>query len=510
LFTIIDFFFISRSISLLIQSFLLSFLLVQAGCVYKTSNHDYPNIVIIYADDMGFGDAQCYNSKSLIPTPNIDQMAASGMLFTDAHSSSAVCTPSRYSLLTGRYAWRTSLQKHVLWPWEKPLIDTARLTLPEMLQDKGYQTAAVGKWHLGWEWPTVDSEKVIDGTNIDYTQSIEGGPLDHGFNFYFGDDVPNFPPYTFIENEQVTEVPTMMKPDSLFGDQGMMVEGWDLTAVMPKITSKAIEYINKFSGEDKPFFLYFALTAPHTPIAPLEKYKGKSKAGLYGDFVCEVDSTVGKIIQAIEENEMSKNTLLIFTSDNGSPGRDGENWSGEIGSVKAYGHLPNCTLRGYKGDIWEAGHRIPFIVKWPDKVKSGMTNKELICQVDIMRTIAEIIDYELPDNAAEDSYNLLPALLQNHDEFVRKDLIHHSWNGSFAIRQGDWKLIMTESSGGFRNHESDSSSTGQLYNLKSDLEESNNLYNSFPEKVDSLKQLLAEYKLNDRSTKRVEQLQSSK
>jgi arylsulfatase A len=484
----------------------LYFILFFVGCSGEGKEQIYPNIILIYADDMGYGDAQCYNSKSLIPTPNIDQLASEGMLFTDAHSVSAVCTPSRYSLLTGRYCWRTSHKKHVLWPWEKPLIKKERLTLPEILKEKGYQTGAIGKWHLGWNWPVYDSlaTKKVKGNSVDYSKPVTGGPIEHGFDVYFGDDVPNFPPYTFIENNRVTVKPTIMKPDSLFGDKGMMAKGWKLEAVMPAITKKAVSYINEKSVSEKPFFLYLPLTAPHTPIAPTEQFIGKSKAGLYGDYVCEVDWVVGQIIKTLEKNNSAKNTIVIFTSDNGSPGRDGTNWSGNVGSVKDYGHLPNGLLRGYKGDIWEAGHRIPFIVRWPEKVKRGVSNDELICQVDIMRTIANIIGYELPENAGEDSYNILPALLLENVNPIREALVHHSWTGSFAIRKGKWKLIMTEDSGGFGDKNDNTGkgneTSGQLYNIENDIEEQNNLYTQYPEIVEELKLLLGTYIREGRST----------
>jgi len=476
------------------------------GCSNERKEQIKPNIIIIYADDMGYGDAQCYNSKSLIPTPNIDKLASEGVRFTDAHSASAVCTPSRYSLLTGRYCWRTSLKKHVLWPWEKPLIKKERLTLPEMLKEKEYQTGAIGKWHLGWNWPVLDSlsAKKVNGNNVDYSKPVTGGPIEHGFDVYFGDDVPNFPPYTFIENDKVTIKPTVIKPDSLFGDKGLMADGWKLEDVMPTLTKKAVNYIHEKSFSEKPFFLYFPLTAPHTPIAPTEQFKGKSKAGLYGDYVCEVDWVVGQIIKALERNNIAENTIVIFTSDNGSPGRDGTNYSGKGGSVKDYGHLPNSNLRGYKGDIWEAGHRVPFIVRWPDKVKNGVTNDELICQVDIMRTMANILRYKLPENAGEDSYTILPALLQENVQPIREALVHHSWNGSFAIRKGKWKLILTERSGGFgnNNHEGQNGSAppGQLYNIENDIKEQNNLYNQYPGIVEELKLLLGKYIREGRST----------
>jgi arylsulfatase A len=297
---------------------ILFFSLVLSGCTTHTEEH--PNIVIIYADDLGYGDISCQNTESKINTPNIDKLANEGIRFIDAHSPAAICTPSRYSLLTGRYCWRTELQKGVLWTWDKPLIRAERLTLPEMLKEKGYRTAAIGKWHLGWNWPTTDtvSAKKKKGNNVDYSQPINGGPLDHGFDYYFGDDVPNFPPYTFIENDRVTEIPLIMKPDSLYGVSGLMVAGWQLDKVMLALTEKAVTYITDASKQNKPFFLYFPLTAPHDPIAPAQQFKGTSRAGLYGDYVQEVDWTVGQILHVLEANKLKQNTLVIFTSDNGS------------------------------------------------------------------------------------------------------------------------------------------------------------------------------------------------
>jgi len=314
---------------------------VLSGC--NSQRSQYPNIVIIYADDLGYGDISCQNSESKIKTPNIDKLAHDGIRFTDAHSAAAICTPSRYSLLTGRYCWRTELQKGVLWSWDKPLISEERVTLPKMLKEIGYGTAAIGKWHLGWNWPTTDniSAKENNGENVNYSQPITGGPNDYGFDYYFGDDVPNFPPYAFIENDMVTKIPTVIKPDSLFGEKGLMVKDWSLEQVMPEITRKAISYINKASEQGQPFFLYFPLTAPHDPIAPTKQFKGTSQAGLYGDYVQEIDWTVGQILEALERKNLDENTLVIFTSDNGSRAGDGTNWLGEIGSVKRFGHSSN-------------------------------------------------------------------------------------------------------------------------------------------------------------------------
>ncbi len=470
------------------------------GCFGDQGDHYLPNIIIIYADDLGYGDISCQNPDSKIQTPNIDQLARDGMRFTDAHSTSAVCTPSRYALLTGRYPWRTELKKGVLWEWDGPLIKKERLTLAEILKEKNYTTAAIGKWHLGWDWPTNDGipAKSTNGENVDYSQPILGGPLDYGFDYYFGDDVPNFPPYCFIENNKVTEIPGIKKPDSLFGKPGMMVKGWKLEEVMPIITEKAIHFINQACHKDQPFFLYFALTAPHTPIAPVKKFIGISQAGLYGDYVQEVDWTTGQIMKALELTGQVRNTMIIFTSDNGSPCRDGTNWSGEIGSVRKYNHSPNGSLRGYKGDLWEGGHRIPFIVRWPENTAPKQMNNSLICQIDVFATIAGIVEYELPYDSGEDSYDLSPLLFgEKTGHPIRESLIHQSYDGALAVRKGDWKLILTNKSGGFSDLVTPEgygiSTPGQLYNLSRDHREEYNLYPEHLEQVKELTNLMEQY-----------------
>lgn len=476
-------------------------LLVLTSCKNSVHENKQPNIVIILADDLGYGDPTCYSPESKIPTPNIDALASEGMLFNDAHSASAVCTPTRYSILTGRYCWRTRLKKSVLWSWDEPLISKDRLTLPEMLKEKGYQTAAIGKWHLGWEWPTTDAIPAIKqkGANVDYHKNITGGPLAHGFDYYFGDDVPNFPPYTFIKNRKVVDIPTVDKPDSLFGAKGKMVKGWKLENVMPTITEKSVEYIEKAAKKKEPFFLYFALTAPHTPIAPLTKFEGKSKAGRYGDFVYEVDWTVGQIRKALKENGVDDNTLVIFTSDNGSPARNGMNWSGPAQSVITdYGHNPSGNFRGMKSDIWEGGHRIPFIAKWTDNIDAGSRTSALSCSMDLMPTIAEIIGYKLPENSSEDGQSLL-NILKGKDKRGREVLVHHSGGGVFSIRKGEWKLILSNISGGFSDSKYKEGygidTPGQLYNLKNDPGEKSNLYKSNPEKVSELTKELEAIKI---------------
>ena len=484
-----------------------------------------PNIIYILADDMGYGDVSCLNPDSKIQTPNLDKLASQGITFTDAHSNSSVCTPTRYGILTGRYCWRTRLKSAVLWPWDGPLIEPDRLTVGDLLQKHGYSTACIGKWHLGWEWSAKDGTSISDslppgkwdpklrnrtGNRVDFSAEISEGPLTRGFDYYYGDDVPNFPPYSFIENNRLLDIPTIQKPDTMHGNPGAMVKGWSMKNVMPSITQKAVAYIrseNSIFKRDpqKPFFLYFPLTAPHTPIAPDDQFKGQSKAGAYGDFVQEVDWTVGQIMQALDAEGLAENTLLIFTSDNGSPGRDGTNMAGPINSVRQYEHNPSYTFRGIKADIWEGGHRVPFIVRWPGKIDPGTKSDEIICHTDFMATIASIIGESLPINSAEDSYNILPVLLgESLENPIREATVHHSIDGSFAIRKGEWKLIECAGSGGWTIPNNQQALQAghpqiQLYNIKKDAEETDNLYNEHPEAMEHLSQLLKQYRDGNRS-----------
>jgi arylsulfatase A len=484
-----------------------------------------PNIVIILADDMGFGDLACQNPDSKIPTPFLDKLATQGMRFTDAHSPSAVCTPTRYGLLTGTYAWRTSLQRGVLWSWDAALIEEDTLTLPQMLSEQGYVTACVGKWHLGWDWATKDDSTLDNalirgkydrdaraawGETIDFTKPVGGGPTARGFGYYFGDDVPNFPPYAFIENDQLLALPTVPKPESMFGAPGPMVEGWDLTAVMPALAQKAVDFIKAKPGQglykreaDAPFFLYLPLTAPHTPIAPTEEFIGKSNAHRYGDFVYEVDWLVGEVMAALESTGQAENTLLIFTSDNGSPARDGENTAGKPRSVRAYGHNPSHIYRGIKADIWEGGHRVPFIARWPKRIAAASTSDEIVTHTDIMATCAALTGATYPEDAGRDSYSLLPLLLgEKLDGPLREATVHHSINGMFAIRQGNWKYIDGKGSGGWSGRGKEGDPTMQLFHLGDDPSEENNVYEKHPEIVERLGAILARYKRDGRSVTR--------
>jgi arylsulfatase A-like enzyme len=473
------------------------------------------NIVYILADDMGYGDLACQNPDSKAPTPNLDQLASEGIRFTDAHSPSAVCSPTRYGILTGRYCWRTRLKKSVLWPWDKPLIDANRLTVGKLLKAHGYDTACIGKWHLGWDWPTTDGNEPVgmgktnvadSGSNVDFKKQIANGPTSRGFDYYFGTAVPNFPPYCFIENERTVGIPAGKKPDNMFGSPGPILDGWKLEEILPGLERKAVEYIDAKGGRVKnpafrqsmgnPFFLYVPLTAPHTPIAPARRFKGKSKAGAYGDFICQVDHVVGQVIDALKCNGFERDTLVIFTSDNGSPGRDGTNMSGKTNSVRRFGHNPSYIYRGIKADAWDGGHRVPFIACWPGRIKPGSVSDETICHIDLMATCAAILGYELPSNAGEDSYNILPALTGNKlNKSIRQATVHHSGNGMFAIRQGKWKLILGRGSGGWSGRGRPEDPPIQLYDMSVDVSERTNLCNKYPEIVENLTKLLQKYKI---------------
>ncbi len=471
-------------------------------------SRDRPNIVYILADDMGYGDLACQNPESKIPTPNLDKLATEGMRFTDAHSPSAVCSPTRYGILTGRYCWRSRLKRGVLRPWDRTLIEPGRLTVGALLKKHGYTTACIGKWHLGWDWRTKDGAVVQRGNGknswkeIDFTKPIEGGPTTKGFDYYFGTAVPNYPPYCFIENDKTLGIPSVPKPASMFGNPGPMLPGWKLVDILGALQKKAVEFIDRHAG--KPFFLYMPLTAPHTPIAPAEEFVGKSKAGAYGDLVHQVDHVAGQVISALKRNGLEKNTLVIFTSDNGSPQRDGTNMSGPVGSVRRFGHDPSRPWRGIKADVWDGGHRVPFIAYWPGKIAANSVNDEPVCHTDLMATVAAIVNAKLPADAGEDSCNILPALFgKRYQGPLRAAIVHHSGNGLFAIRQGRWKLITGLGSGGWskpnRPKPQPDGPQGQLYDLNTDPKETKNLWLQRPDIVNRLTALLNDYKTKGRS-----------
>ncbi len=461
-----------------------------------------PNIVYILADDLGFGDVQCLNPKrGKIPTPNIDRLASQGMTFTDAHSGSAVCTPTRYGILTGRYAWRTKLQKWTLGPYGEPLIPGNRLTVPALLRTHGYHSACIGKWHLGWDWPRERGSVVFD-------KAIKGGPTAVGFDYYFGTDVPNFPPYRFIENDRTVGLPSVEKPNEMYGLPGPMLPGWRLDRILPTITQRAVEYIGRRAADQEPFFLYFPLTSPHTPLAVTDEWRGKSGLGLYGDWVMQTDWSVGAVLKALDSHGLTNNTLVIFTSDNGCApyvGIDERIEQGKIKELERLGHYSSAQLLGYKSDIWDGGHRIPFFVRWPGKVKAGSVSTQLVCLSDLMATCAELVKSNLPPNAGEDSVNILPALFGTARTPLREAVVHHSGHGYFAIRQDRWKLVFGPGSGGwskptYKEANEQSLPPVQLYDMAADIGEKSNLQAKHPEVVDRLTKLLEKYVADGRST----------
>ena len=477
-----------------------------------------PSIVYVLCDDLGYGDVKCLNAEGKIATPNCDRLAAAGMVFTEAHSSSAVCTPTRYGILTGRYNWRSRLKNGVLGGMSPPLIEDGRLTVPAFLRQHGYATAAMGKWHLGMQWPLKPDAKAFhdniengaEGWRADFAQPIAKGPNAVGFDYYFGIAASlDMVPYTFIENDRVTVVPTVDKAFPMMAGRpggstrkGPAAAGFEAVDVLPTLTRKAVEYIGAHAADakaGKPFFLYLPLNAPHTPIAPTAEWQGKSGLNPYADFVMEVDATLGAVLDALDKGGIAGNTLVIFTSDNGcSP-------EAKFAELRAKGHNPSYQFRGMKADIFDGGHHIPFIVRWPARVKAGQTTDQLICLTDLFATCAEILGEKLPDTAAEDSVSILPALEGRADQPLREAVVHHSINGSFAIRQGKWKLELCADSGGWSapgpgSKAAQSLPPVQLYDLSADIGETKNVQAEHPEVVGRLRALLEKYAANGRST----------
>ncbi len=459
----------------------------------------HPNIVYILADDLGYGDVGALNPEGKIKTPHLDQLASAGMIFTDAHSSSSVCTPTRYGLLTGRYNWRSRLKRGVLYGYDRRLIESGRLTVPALLKQHGYHTACVGKWHLGWDWPLREggfANGDQDADKIDFSRPISNGPCSVGFDYFFGIAASlDMPPYVYVRNDRCTDQPTVTAPRSSFGRAGLAVSGLSAVQVLPDLTRQSVQYIrSRTSGQqhDQPFFLYFALPAPHTPIAPTDQWQGKSGINKYCDFVMQVDDTVGQVMSAIDQAGIRDNTLVIFTSDNGcSP-------AANIGEMHRHGHRPNYHFRGHKADIFDGGHRVPFIVRWPDRVAAGASSDQLICLNDLMATCAAIIGAELPPGAGEDSVSILPALSGTDTAPLREAVVHHSIQGAFAIRRGDWKLEMCPGSGGWSDPKPGSEAAKklppvQLYHMQQDLSETTNLQDRHPEIVAELTELLQKY-----------------
>lgn len=484
-----------------------------------------PNIVYILADDLGYGDVDSQFPAGKIKTPNLDRLAAAGMSFCEAHSSSAVCTPSRYSILTGRYNWRSALKSGVLGGFSKPLIETGRMTVADLLRSQGYRTACIGKWHLGLEWARLPHATAADldmgedetrtattgrnaGAGIDFTKPIGHAPITLGFDEFFGISASlDMPPYTYIENDHVVAQPTIQNGflagrDGKHTRVGPQAPGFNAEAVLPTLTQHAVDYIDRNAATargGKPFFLYLAFPTPHTPIAPTAEWLGRSGLNYYADYVMESDDCVGKVLAALDSNGLATNTIVLFASDNGcSPAAD-------VGFLTAHGHYPSADRRGYKADIYDGGHRIPLIVRWPTHVAASSKSHDFICLGDFMATCADLLDAKLPDNTAEDSISFLPLLLGRTDAPKREVLVESSINGSFGIRQAEWKLAFCPDSGGWSYPRPGKDSTDgwprfQLFNVGVDPAEKTNVLAQNPEIVQRLGHLMRGYILNGRST----------
>lgn len=470
-------------------------LLASAAVVPNLIYAQRPNIILILADDMGYGDISAFNHDCGFRTPALDSLCSHGIMFTDAHSNSAVSTPTRYGIMTGRYAFRSTMKSGVLGGYSKPLIPSSRSTIADMLSSQGYSTACIGKWHLGLNWKYGEDGKV------DFSQPVSDGPVDRGFDYFFGIAASlDMAPYVYIENDRPTALPnrtakaikgTKMQRE---GPQGSDFEHGEC---LQKFTEKAVYYINRQKDSEAPFFLYLPFTAPHTPILPSAEFQGKSGISDYCDFVLMVDAMVGHVVDAVKDAGILENTIIIFTTDNGcSP-------AAEIDKMKDLGHSPNYIFRGAKSDIYDGGHHIPLIVSWGSRYENEACGN-LVSLTDFYATFADLCGYELKDDEAEDSFSFM-NILRGGSKTPRKDMIQHSINGRFAIRDGKWKLVFWPGSGGWSSpREKDSVWASlpkfQLFNLEADPEEKSNLYGTHKRLERKLTDKFKKYISNGRST----------
>lgn len=446
-----------------------------------------PNIIYILADDMGYGDIYRLNAESKIKTPNLDRLCDEGMYFSDAHSNSAVSTPTRYGILTGRYCFRSPLKKGVLYGYDKPLIERDRPTVASILRERGYTTSCIGKWHLGLGWQALDPESPVKEGNVDFGKDLTYSPNEAGFDYsYIIPASLDMPPYVYIENHKVTD-PQMdstgksSTPRGRFWRGGEISRSFSIESCLDHLTGRAQAYIASQQGSQQPFFLYFPLTAPHTPWLPAGRFRGTSGAGTYGDFVAHVDDVVARIVATVDSLGMGQNTMIVFTSDNGA------DWNPQ--DQATYPHKANYLYRGRKSDAWDAGHHVPFIVRYPAMVRPGTSSTALVCLTDLAATCAEMTGTAIPAGAAQDSESFLSALKGSNK--ARTSVVHHSISGYFAIRQGKWKLVDCSGSGGWSLREDPALPAVQLYDMENDPGETANLYQKYPQKVAELQTLLA-------------------
>ena len=485
--------------------------LLLGGCYSEPELDDKPNVIYILADDMGYGDVSAFNLDSKITTPNLDRMASEGLMFTDAHTSSSVCTPTRYGILTGRYSWRSRLKSGVLTGKSKALIPQSRTTVASMLRTQGYTTGFIGKWHLGWDWALkASADNSGEGWNkedfeaIDFSKPVTNNPGNLGFDYSYGHSGSlDMAPYVYVENGKVTALPdssTVNTGKYSWWREGPTGADFDHDDVTPNFFRRAVKYVEENANKNSPFFLYLALPSPHTPILPTEEWQNKSGLLPYADFVMMIDDYIGQLLKSVEEAGIENNTLIIFTTDNGCSPAAG------ITELQEMGHYPSYIYRGHKADIFEGGHRVPMIIKWPEVINKGSSTNQVVCTTDLMATLADITDFPLQMDEAEDSYSMLP-LLNQVDQPIRGSIIHHSIDGDFAIRKDQWKLIMTAGSGGwsFPNASNnkdilDTLPSLQLYNLAIDPAETDNMHVDNPEIVLELKSLLIKQIKEGRST----------
>lgn len=468
-----------------------------------------PNIVYILADDMGSGDVSAYNAEGKISTPHIDRLAREGMKFMDAHTNASVCTPTRYGIMTGRYCWRTHKKEGVLGGHCPPLIPPSRETVASFLKKEGYRTACIGKWHLGMDWANTApaDAKRITAKYVDPKVPAQNGPNALGFDYFFGTASSlNHDPHAFIENgailgelEYVKSGQPMTDRNLPTGRGGWVAKGFVREQVLTTLAEKASGWITQ--NATAPFFLYLPLTSPHNPICPRPEFQGKSGIGPHGDFVMETDWVVGEVLKTLDRLNLTENTLVVFTTDNGTSPSAG------ITAMAKLGHHTSWIYRGCKGTTWEGGHRVPFVVRWPEIVTPRGEDRQAICTTDLLATCADIVGQKLPDQAGEDSVSFLPALKGQPIPGVNERVIvHHSDEGIFALRKGKWKLMLDNQGGSPRgkgeqkNNPVANSAEVLLFDMDTDAIESTNLSGAKPEVLESMKQALADVIKNGRST----------